>query len=276
MPVRFMLGLLIVITSLWLLAGCAEGGGEGSEGQQQEGSSQPPEAERKVVPGGDPEQGKEFIAAYGCGACHTIPGIRQADGNVGPPLTDWADRQYIAGNLPNTPGNLVEWIRFPQAVEPGTVMPNLGVSEDEAGHIAAYLYTLSGDVEAGEVLNRLRISITNLFSTGENTPTVEPEDSGNLQQGGGIFAGSCAACHAADGSGQVGPALTGNEFVTQQDPAPVINTVLTGRGEMPAFQDQLSDEEIAAVISFIRNSWGNAASEVDPQQVQEQRSDGNE
>jgi cytochrome c len=91
---------------------------------------------------GDPEQGQRTIQIYGCSTCHLIPGIDGADGMVGPPLTGWADRTYIAGNLPNTPENLIRWIQNPQAIEPGTVMPNLEVTEDEARDIAAYLYTL--------------------------------------------------------------------------------------------------------------------------------------
>jgi cytochrome c1 len=61
---------------------------------------------------------------------------------VGPPLTDWAQRRYIAGLLPNTPENLVKWLRYPQDVEPGTVMPNMDVTEQDARDMAAYLYTL--------------------------------------------------------------------------------------------------------------------------------------
>jgi cytochrome c len=89
---------------------------------------------------GDLHRGEAAIAKYGCGSCHVIPGVRQARGKVGPPLTDFAQRSYIAGNAFNTPGNLAAWIRRPDSVEPGTVMPALGVSEQEARDIAAYLY----------------------------------------------------------------------------------------------------------------------------------------
>ena len=95
-----------------------------------------------LVPGGDPQKGKAEIVAYGCGSCHTIPGVAGADGMVGPPLLSWSRRSIIAGEVPNTPANLIRWIEMPQAIEPGTAMPNLGVKEDEARNIAAYLYTL--------------------------------------------------------------------------------------------------------------------------------------
>jgi cytochrome c2 len=98
-----------------------------------------------VVPGGDPLRGAEAIRAYGCDACHTVPGIATANSLVGPPLNGWAERKYIAGKFPNEPDYLIEWIRFPQSYEPGTAMPNLGVTEQDARDISAYMYTLGRD-----------------------------------------------------------------------------------------------------------------------------------
>ncbi len=83
-----------------------------------------------------------LLSAHGCGICHTIPGVLGANGTIGPPLTDYARRVYIAGKLPNQLDNLMRWIRNPQGIEPGTAMPNLPVSEAEALAMAAYLYTL--------------------------------------------------------------------------------------------------------------------------------------
>jgi cytochrome c len=97
------------------------------------------------VEGGDPQRGIEVIRAYGCDACHKIPGAGAYQATVGPPLDRWADRIYIAGKLVNNPENLKLWIMTPQAVKPKTAMPNLGVRPEEANHIAAYLFTLTGD-----------------------------------------------------------------------------------------------------------------------------------
>ena len=96
----------------------------------------------RVVEGGDAQRGKRAIAAYGCGSCHTIPGIRGADGMVGPPLEHWAERRIIAGEVPNDPARLITWLTVPQSIEPGTAMPNMGVTDGQARDIAAYLYTL--------------------------------------------------------------------------------------------------------------------------------------
>lgn len=94
------------------------------------------------VTGGNADRGATLIEDYGCGHCHTIPGIRAADGVVGPPLFFFSRRVYIAGEVPNTPENLVRWVRNPPSIEPGTAMPVLGLDEQQARDIAAYLYTL--------------------------------------------------------------------------------------------------------------------------------------
>jgi cytochrome c len=90
----------------------------------------------------DPNMGAALTRKYGCGGCHVIPGVPGANGRVGPSLADLADKAYIVGNLPNTPENLALWIQFPQQIEPGTAMPDMDVTESDARHIAAYLYTL--------------------------------------------------------------------------------------------------------------------------------------
>jgi cytochrome c2 len=92
--------------------------------------------------GGDPRRGREIIRHYGCESCHSIPGVAGARGMVGPPLDNIASRSILAGQLANTPENLLRWIRDPQSVEPGTAMPILGVTERDGRDIAAYLYTL--------------------------------------------------------------------------------------------------------------------------------------
>lgn len=95
-----------------------------------------------TVRGGDPDRGVAMIEDVGCGACHTIPGIDEAEGLVGPPLTSWSRRSYIAGAVPNVPQNLIEWVMNAHSIEPDTAMPDLDVSEAQARDVAAYLYTL--------------------------------------------------------------------------------------------------------------------------------------
>lgn len=92
--------------------------------------------------GGNPARGKEKIAYYGCGSCHTIDGVPGASGLVGPPLTNIASRAYIAGLLPNNQATLNRWISDPQAVVPGVVMPNVHASREDVRDMVAYLETL--------------------------------------------------------------------------------------------------------------------------------------
>lgn len=120
--------MLLVLSSLVLL-GCAAGAQD----------------QVTLVEGGDPARGAQSIQRQGCHSCHRIPGIPGANSYVGPPLIAWSERRYIAGSLENTPDNLIAWIMHPQAIEPGTAMPNMGIEEQEARDIAAYLYTLKSE-----------------------------------------------------------------------------------------------------------------------------------
>jgi cytochrome c2 len=97
---------------------------------------------RPPPPEGDAARGRELLYQYGCGYCHTIPGVHAARGNIGPPLDDVGRRVYIAGSLPNTPQQMALWIRFPQSYRPGTAMPDLHVRADDARDMAAQLYRL--------------------------------------------------------------------------------------------------------------------------------------
>jgi cytochrome c len=92
--------------------------------------------------GGDVERGRVALRQYACGTCHVIPGVTGADALVGPPLNGIGTRRYIGGILPNTPANMMRWIRHPQDVSPLSAMPELGVTEDDALDMIAYLYTL--------------------------------------------------------------------------------------------------------------------------------------
>ena len=91
---------------------------------------------------GNPKRGAALVKERGCGGCHEIPGIRSANGNVGPPLHRIGTRTYIAGFLQNSPDNMASWIQDPQTVLPGNAMPRMGISADEARDITAFLYTL--------------------------------------------------------------------------------------------------------------------------------------
>jgi putative membrane protein len=120
---------LVLMLAVLGAAGCREGSAMTRE-----------EAAR--LTGGNPARGAGAIRAYGCAACHTVPGVPGAKGTVGPPLNGLAERAYIAGVLTNSTDNLVRWIQHPQQIDPLTAMPDVGVTEPVARDIASYLYTL--------------------------------------------------------------------------------------------------------------------------------------
>src|SRR5207237_10587986 len=96
------------------------------------------------------QQGVNVILQRGCGGCHTIPNIPGAAGTIGPNLGPTGDllpisqRKMIAGGaVPNnSPEDLAKWIADPPSLKPGTAMPKLGLSPEEAAAAAAYLHTL--------------------------------------------------------------------------------------------------------------------------------------
>jgi cytochrome c1 len=97
-----------------------------------------------VDPGSPAAEGQMLIASLPCVGCHTIPGIPGANGTVGPNLGGVASRPTIAGGaVPNNgPDDLKKWILNPPADKPGTIMPNLGLTDDQATKIVAYLELL--------------------------------------------------------------------------------------------------------------------------------------
>jgi cytochrome c len=102
-------------------------------------------ADAAALTGGNPYAGREKARDYGCGTCHTIPGVPGANAVVGPPLTGIGGRMYIAGILTNTPQHMVSWIMNPPAIDSATAMPNVGVTEKDARDIAAYLYAVGAN-----------------------------------------------------------------------------------------------------------------------------------
>jgi cytochrome c2 len=92
--------------------------------------------------GADAERGRLLLRQFGCGSCHSIPGVADAQGNIGPPLDGVAKRVYLAGIVPNSPQSMARWIRDPKAFDPQTAMPVLGVGEEHARDMVAYLYLL--------------------------------------------------------------------------------------------------------------------------------------
>jgi alcohol dehydrogenase (quinone), cytochrome c subunit len=144
---------------------------------------------------------------------------------------------------------------------------------------------------ADEDIRAIAIFLKSLPATARQTKfsyddaATQALQSGNPQQpGAAIYAGACSACHGTDGKGQPPfmPPLAGNPVVLDADPSSLINLVLNGaqpivvKGvpdayRMPQFRIQLNDEEIAQVLSFVREAWGNDARAITPEKVKDLR-----
>ncbi|HEY3796411.1 MAG TPA: c-type cytochrome [Bradyrhizobium sp.] len=120
---------------------------------------------------------------------------------------------------------------------------------------------------------------------GEHEPNVLPPPEGQMSDGEKVYRGACVACHELDGSGapKIYPPLPGNANLQSAIAASTLRIILDGAqtltttrapnpGSMPAYADKLSDQEIADVATYIRNSWGNSASAVTAAQVAKARS----
>jgi len=114
----------------------------------------------------------------------------------------------------------------------------------------------------------------------DDATTATLRDRPITQPGGAVYAGACASCHGFDAKGFTPylPALIGNPVVLDHDPSSLINLMLNGSiplvardtpdaYRMPQFRQQLSDQDIADVVTFIRNGWGNGATAVSAAQV---------
>jgi cytochrome c len=110
-----------------------------------------PQVSQRVV-GGDSVEGQKILAnnTHGCATCHVIPGVPGARGVVGPPLSGFGNRSFIAGTLPNRPGVLIAFVRDAPALVPKTAMPRMDLAEKEARHVAAYLLSLRSTENARE------------------------------------------------------------------------------------------------------------------------------
>lgn len=127
----FRLGLLVLLAS--------------SSGCQVPGLALPLPLESTIVPTGNPRRGRDLMRTYGCISCHAVPDLSAVPSFVGPPLERWPERNYIAGQYANTPANLIAWLENPQALKPGTAMPYMGVTPQDAADLAAFLYHLEGE-----------------------------------------------------------------------------------------------------------------------------------
>jgi cytochrome c6 len=107
------------------------------------------------------------------------------------------------------------------------------------------------------------LAATLLAAAAASPALADPPPSGQS-----LYMENCSACHQPNGMGRKGsfPALAGDAFV-KGDPNAVIATVLNGRGGMPTFKADLDDTQLAAILTYVRGSWGNTGKPVLPAQI---------
>jgi cytochrome c1 len=94
--------------------------------------------------GGNPSAAPALIIRFGCAGCHSISGVPEAAGQIGPSLNNLARQGYVGGVVQNTTENLVNWIVDPRAIDPMSAMPRTGITHNQARDVAAYLLSLRG------------------------------------------------------------------------------------------------------------------------------------
>jgi mono/diheme cytochrome c family protein len=117
-------------------------------------------------------------------------------------------------------------------------------------------------------------------------PTVVATPNPTVERGQTLYNANCATCHQGDGVGLVAhfPPLKGDEVVNAPDPSTLVRAILYGAGpmeikgvpyeaRMPGFARVLSDEEVAAIATFVRSHWGNTGPKVNPAVVTKERQD---
>lgn len=114
-----------------------------------------------------------------------------------------------------------------------------------------------------------------LIGNAQDSSSATPDADELITQGEEIYMNVCIACHQPDGNGIEGfyLPLNNNPLVTLEDPTYLITTVLNGRGGMPRFDTTYSDEEIAAITSYVRQAWDNEADPVSIDEVEKVRAE---
>ncbi|MDF7673808.1 c-type cytochrome [Acetobacteraceae bacterium ESL0709] len=216
-----------------------------------------------------------------CATCHTAKNslggnVREAFG--GTTLQNWhasdlTPNKYIGlGNLSDD--QLFSYLK--------TGTNDLSVASGPMGEAVeeSLQYLTDSDIRA--IITYIRSVPATLYQPPAALPASDPV----IQHGKTIFETQCSACHVSNGTGvpNIIPAFARNPIINAQDPASLIQSVLigamgpqtagnpTGAG-MPRFDWNMPDGDIAAVLNYIRNSWGNAAPPVTPQAVAAMRRD---
>jgi mono/diheme cytochrome c family protein len=224
-------------------------------------------------------RGRYLVAGLNhCGACHTPKNIFGADKR---------DRAFGGGRVAGM---------FAPRLD---AAPRSGLKSWSVDDVVEYLQSgRNGHSHAGDLMSEVVVNSTSKMSdtdvraiavylkdlpAGTPEPAVTSPPPAQMANGEKIYRGACIACHELDGSGapRIYPPLPGNANLQSADPSSTLRVILDGaqtvttprapnKGSMPAYP-KLSDQDIADVATYMRNSWGNAAPAVTPEEVAKAR-----
>jgi mono/diheme cytochrome c family protein len=258
------------------------------------------------------ERGRYLAVASDCSSCHTVPGSDRPFAG-GRPIETPFGNIVAPNITPDRDTGIGAWSddEFERAVRKGVrrggwllypAMPYNAftkMSRDDVLAIRAYLNTVtpaSNAVVANtlpfpfNIRAAMRVWNALYFTEGEYTPDQAPKplpsDDPVMAAGGAIYRDQCSACHGLDGRGVplLFPSLADSSMARSDDPTTLIRIVLRGARSvataaeptapgMPSYGWQLDDGQVAAVLTYVRNTWGAAASAVSAQVVGRARSD---
>ena len=235
----------------------------------------------------DPAKSEEFNrGAYlvegpgHCGLCHTARNLIGGDASGTPLrgglLQGWyapnitADKRQGIGDWSDQ--EMIDYLRTGRNVRATASGPMAEV----------VAYSTANMTEAD--LKAIAVFLRESAAAGDPAPAPLPATDAKMVAGTSVFQDSCSACHVGNGAGVPGmfPRLSNNQVVQQTDPTTVIRVILDGvqsvatptaptAPAMPAFHWRMTDQQVADVSTFIRNSWGNAAPAVTVEQVRKMR-----
>ena len=214
-----------------------------------------------------------------CGACHTPKNMFGADKRG----------QAYGGNLiqgwfaPRLDGSDRSGLKSWSVEDVAEYLSSGRNGKSHAGGLMAEVVVNSTSKMSDADIRAIAVYLKDL-PAGPPEPVVTPPPLAEMNAGKAIYARACIACHEADGSGalRIYPPLPGNANLQSADPSSTLRIILDGaqtvttprapnKGSMPAYAKQLTDQQVADVTNYIRNSWGNAAPLVSPAQVSEAR-----
>ena len=221
-------------------------------------------------------RGRYLVEGPGhCGACHTPKNVFGADrrthafggGLVQDQFAPRLDAAERSGLKSWSVDDIVEYLQSGRN------------GRSHAGGLMAEVVTNSTALMSDADVRAIAVYLKDL-PAGEREPNVLPPSQEQMSDGQKVYRGACVACHEVDGSSAPGiyPPLPGNANLQSAIADSTLRIILDGAhtlttprapnpGSMPAYADKLSDEQIADVTTYIRNSWGNSASAVTAAQV---------